>query len=540
MKTPSRRGLATLATGALVAGLAVTVTAPAQAASSTDPSAARASAQWLVGNLNADSLVESHTEWEGQVFSGPSYGTSVDLAEGLARVGGHQATVSRITDSVVAGLAAYTTYEDAFYSGSAAKALALLVSQGRSASAAGGIDLRGQVESSVVTTTGATLGRLQDSDPTPDQYWSDYANTIGQAYAARALTQVGSPLAGDVTDYLLDQQCSAGFFRLYFPAAGAPDQTCDGASPAEPAAQSPDTTAIAVIQLAELAKTDADVKAARTRAVAWLKKQQKTDGSFVDPVNGANANTTGLAGWALVEAGEQAAAGRAAAWLRARQVVAACAPSKLAGEHGAIAYDDQGWKDGVQYGIADKLDRSQWVIADVQALPALLAAPAATKKDAVVLPKFAKAGKKVTATVQGLAEGERACVSGAAGSKELTGTGKGAKVAIAQAKAGKRKVTLRTAAGTVSDTVHVLGKKKLKVKAAKTARPGARKTVTVKGLAAGEKVTLKVRGKKVASGKATKKGTFKRTVKVGKRGTAKVTVTGQYANRKGAAKIRVR
>ena len=199
-----------------------------------------------------------------------------------------------------------------------------------------------------------------------------------------------------------------------------------------------------------------------------------------------------------------------------------------------------GWKDGVQYGISDELDRSQWVIADVQALPALTWAPAAAKKDAVVLPKFAKAGKKVTATVKGLAAGERACVTGSAGAKDLVGTGKDAHVAIAKAKAGKRKVALRTATGTVSDTVRVLGKKKLTVKVAKSARAGSKKVVTVKGLAAGEKVTLKVRGKKVATGKASKKGTFKRKVKVGKRGSAKVTVTGQYATRKGAAKIRVR
>ena len=535
MQTHLRRGLAALATGALVSGLAVAVSTPSQAAPATDPAPARAAAAWLTSNLNSDSLVESHTEWEGQVFSGPSYGTSVDLAEGLARIPGQSATVSRITDAVAKNLAAYTTYEDAFYSGSAAKALALLASQGR-----GTTQLRADVEKSVVTTAGPARGRLQDSDPTPDQYWTDYANSIGQAYAARALTQLGSPLAGTVVDYLLAQQCSAGFFRLYFPAVGTADQTCDGASPAEPAAQSADTTAIAIIQMAPLAAGDVEVRAALTRAVAWLKTQQKADGSFVDPVNGANTNTTGLAGWALGEAGEVEAAGRAATWLRERQVVGACAPSRLAGEHGAVAYDDQGWKDGVQYGITDKLDRSQWVIADVQALPALTWAPAATKKDAVVLPKFARAGKKVTATVQGLAPGERACVSGSAGAKDLVGTGKDVKVAITRAKAGKRTVSLRTATGKVSDTVRVLGQKRLAVKVAKSARAGSKKVVTVKGLAAGEKVTLKVRGKKVATGKASKKGTFKRKVKVGKRGSAKVTVTGQYATRKGAAKIRVR
>lgn len=535
MQTSLRRGLAAIATSALALG-ALSITAPAQAATVTDPAPARATAAWLVKNLNADGLVESYSEWEGTVFSGPSYGTSVDLAEGLAQVGGQQASLDKAVASIEKNLAEYVGKDGETYSGSLAKAVALLHSQGRDVTAPAA-RLAG-----TVTAAGPAAGRLADTS----QY-GDYANTIGQAYAARALTALGSPQAEAVTDFLLAQQCDAGFFRLYFNTdKTSAAQSCDTAPTPEAVDQSADTTALVIIQTTELAKTDPEVRAARAEAAAWLAAQQKADGSFVDPVNGANANTTGLAGWALAAAGQSDAAARAAVWLRGLQVAASCAPGKLAGENGAVAYNAQSWTDGLEWGITDKLDRSQWVIADVQALPALLAAPANTTKDAVVLPTFAKAGSNVTAVVKGIAAGERVCATGSAGTKDLLGTGKDLKVTLAKAKSGTRTITLKTASGSVKDSVKVLGKKKLTVKAAKSAKRGSKKTVTIKGLAAGEKITVKVKigkakTKTLKVAKAGKKGTYALKIKVGtKRGTVKVAAYGQYSNRKGSAKVTVK
>lgn len=533
-------------TAALVASTALVVTAlssaPVQAAPSSDPTPAALSAGWLVGNLK-NGLIETASQYppgEGEIYSGPSYGTSVDLALGLSALGGHDTTVAEITDAVAASVEAYTGSGGEIYSGSAAKALTLAVSQGRDLENFGGIDLLGRVEGRVATD-GPSTGRLSDAS----QY-GDYANSIGQAFAAGALTAAGSPLADEVTDFLLAQQCDAGFFRLYFDAdPGSAAQSCDAASPAEPAEQGSDTTALVVLQLAPFADSDPEVQAALDEAATWLAAQQRADGAFVDPQTGANANTTGLAGWALGALGRDAEAAKAATWLRARQVVDVCAPGLLKGEQGAVAFNDQAWDEGVQYGIADPLDRTQWLIADVQALPALAYAPASTSAEgaSLRLPRFAKAGTKVTVTVGGLAPGERACLTGLGATRQLVGSGDALRVSV-PLKAGTFRPTLRTATTQVQQAggLTVLGKKKLTVAVAKKqVKRNARVKVTVRGLVAGEKVTVKVRGRKVASGTASARGVLTRKVTVGKaRGVAKITVRGHYATRTGAATVRVR
>ena len=112
-----------------------------------------------------------------------------------------------------------------------------------------------------------------------------------------------------------------------------PEQGC--VTGAADSASDLDTTAIAVINL--LATPDASpsaIAAARSGA-SWLETQQSADGSFGA---GSNANTTGLAGWALGEAGKASAAKAAAGWLRGVQVadLAPCVTT-LSAENGAVA-----------------------------------------------------------------------------------------------------------------------------------------------------------------------------------------------------------
>ena len=66
-------------------------------------------------------------------------------------------------------------------------------------------------------------------------------------------------------------------------------------------------------------------------------------------------------------------------------------------------------------------------------------------------------------------------------------------------------------------------------------------TVTVSGLAAGEKVSVRYRGKVVRSGTATSTGVFVRSIPVGRTlGSAAITAAGQFpAIRKGATRIKV-
>ena len=148
-------------------------------------------------------------------------------------------------------------------------------------------------------------------------------------------------------------------------------------TPASPPSRRPTPPRWSFLQLAGLAEED-EVADALDAAGQWLLAQQAEDGSFLDPENGANANTTGLAGWALLELGEDEAAARAADWLRDLQVVESDAETdaKLAGETGAIAYDEASLEQARQLGLTDPLDRSPWVVAGVQAFPLLAAAPA--------------------------------------------------------------------------------------------------------------------------------------------------------------------
>ncbi|WP_122817015.1 prenyltransferase/squalene oxidase repeat-containing protein [Nocardioides pantholopis] len=545
MSTPRRRRSGALLAGGVLVASGLTLagpSAPATAATS-DPRSAALSARWLVGEIQADGLLHTTSEYAGERYEGPSYGGSIDAANALRAVGGHQATVARITDAIGASIAAYAapTATDV-YSGSAAKALALLVDEGRTPpTVRGGTDLLELVEGTVSTEPGLA-GRLQDAyDPT-SEWAADYANTIGQAFAARALTQTGSGLADEVTGYLLDQQCGAGFFRLYFAEKTAADQTCDGADPALPTDQAADTTALVALQLADLAGNDAEIAGALDRAEAWLLAQQRPDGSFADPQNGVNANTTGLAGWALDVLGADAAATRAATWLRARQLAGECEPG-LAREAGAVAYDDAGISAARTYGLADPLDRTPWVGATVQALPALLAAPAPTAARSIAAPRgYVRAGSRQVLTVRGLAAGERACVTGA-GRVAVLGSGAAAKVRVT-VPGGTRNRTVRvsTADGSATTAVQALGRKRLQVALrVRAVRPGGRQVVTVRGLAPRESVRVALRGRVVAKGRATRAGTFRDATRVGaRRGAVKVRVTGQFAHRSATTSFRVR
>src|SRR5690606_14210856 len=157
-------------------------------------------------------------------------------------------------------------------------------------------------------------------------------------------------------------------------------------------------------------------------ATEWLLDQQQDDGGFVDPFLGANANTTGLAGWTLHAATEPAVASRASLWLRRLQVGAAC-DAALGPETGAIAYNADAFADARGNGIGAR-DRAQWIFVAVQALPGLIEAPAAVSELGITgLPRFVKAGKTIPVTLTGVAPGEQVCLTGGGRPYEFTGPG---------------------------------------------------------------------------------------------------------------------
>lgn len=365
MNTLLRRTSA-LAAATLVAG-ALTFpagTAHAAATSKRDPHLASGAA-WLSAQLTAGT-------W-GSTYNGtfyPDMGAVIDTGYAALRAG-RPAIAAKAADmlAVPANADSYVGTAPQHYAGPTAKALAFQQLMGRPTTLATH-HLLTDLESMVTAT-----GRIQDASA-----FGDYANTIGQAFSAEALHRVGSSKAASATRFLLTQQCKGGWFRLYFtnitPAATTadpyPNQVQDDTACDADAKATPDTdvTAYAILNLLDQRSTPA-VGAALAKAVAWLKSDQKADGSFGGGVatEAPNSDSTGLAGWALGAAGAKKAAAKAATWVYRHQL-------RTGPDTGAIAYDDTALKAVTSHGI-DNSALGQWRLATAQALPSLAYLPAA-------------------------------------------------------------------------------------------------------------------------------------------------------------------
>ena len=537
-----RRGVVVAALLTLSPALTTPTASAAPAEPASDPSAAAVGGGWLAGQLS-DGLLEGPF--------GPDYGLTIDAALGLDAAGGREASVQTIASAMAARVGQYVaygyTYEGVDYSGevagATAKALTLAQTADRDPATFGGVDLVQRLDSLVSTDSG-TAGRIFDTAQGDPDY--AYANTIGQAFAARGLTAAGSARAEDATAFLLQQQCSAGFFRLSFAAPGAEDQSCDGGVADGDSPADPDVTSLAVIQLADQAAEPA-VATALGRAEAWLLAQQRADGSFGGgpSTEAPNSNSTGLAGWALGLRGHTTEAARAALWVRGLQAsdLAPCTTG-LTGETGAIAYDAAAFETGGTEGITEA-SADQWRRASAQALPVLHWAPAAGAAYALTGPAgFVRARSTVSLKVTGLARAADACLSAATGRQALTGTGGTLRRDVRMpAGTARRAVTLKSPAGTDRVTLRVLGRLDIPLRVSdRTPRRGTRQYVVARGLAAGEKVTVRYRGAVVARGKASPTGRFRGSFRAGPTaGKRTVKVVGQFpAIRNGAARLRVR
>lgn len=439
-----RRSAAALATASLVvAGLGFT-TAPANAHPAGDR-ATNAGATWLTGQLT-NGLVHNDQ------FGGfDDYGLSADFALALKAVGGHDAAVTTIADAVAPNVTSWYDSFGTIYTGSAAKAAVLAQTAGKNATNFGGQNLQTVVEDRVATAA-PIVGRVQNTGETdfqPPFGPVDSLNVISQSFAARALTTLGSAKAGDVTTFLLDQQCTEGFFRATLTSdKTATEQGCvAGDTP------SVDTTALSVINLLDTAGASDAAKAAAASAAAWLKTQQAADGSFsAGATEGYNANSTGLAGWALAKAGDTASATKAAGWLRGVQIadLAPCTTT-LAAENGAVAYKPDTLATTRTTGSIAAGQRDQFRRATAQALPALASVPAGTGPLAVSAPATAVEKSTVTVTVAGLGAGEAGCVTLGSVAKPVTGTGANVTVSFdLPAGASAHTFTLTTLAGAQS------------------------------------------------------------------------------------------
>ncbi len=418
-----RRSAAVLATASLVvAGLGFTAT-PANAHPTGDR-AVTAGADWLTGQLT-NGIVVGQYEDKGKTVKFDDQGLSADFAFALKAVGGRDATVTRIADAVATDVAKWYDSFGTIYTGSAAKAMALVQVAGRDATNFGGKNLQAVVEDRVATSA-PIVGRVQN---TGESDWqtslpTDSLNVISQSWASRALTTAGSAKASDVTGFLLTQQCTEGFFRatLTVDKTSAAQGCSTGAADSAP---SVDTTALTVINLLDTPGVSVEAKAAAAKGAAWLKSQQAADGSFsAGATEGVNANSTGLAGWALTKAGETAAATKAAGWLRGVQIadLAPCTTT-LAADNGGLAYKPSTLAAARTAGKITPAQRDQFRRATAQALPALASLPASSAPLAISAPATAVEGRAVTVTVAGLGAGEAGCVTFGTVAKSVTGTG---------------------------------------------------------------------------------------------------------------------
>lgn len=512
-------------------------TPAAAAPADTDARPATIGAAWLAGQLEAGLMYNP-------TFGGfDDYGLSIDAAFALAAVGGQEAAVEAVTDAIATNVNSYTTNADYggpddVNAGPSAKALSLATEQGRDVRDFGGVDLLARVESTVLTDP-ATSGRIKDISA-----WGDYANVIGQGFAARSLHAAGSGLADEVTGFLLDQQCAAGFFRLGFSPEGAADQTCDGDPDATP---DPDATALSVLALLDQRGTP-EVGDAIGAATDWLLDRQRRSGALGGgtATEAANTNSTGLAGWVFGEVGADEAATRAAAWVRSHQADdARGCPTALRRHTGAVGYDRTGLAGGRSEGITDD-SSDQWRRATSQALPALAWAPAATGARLTGPDGYLRGGSSPRLLVTGAAPGSSLCVGRGEQARALHANRNGnAAVRVPMPRWTRTAaVPARTGAGTL-DVVQldVLGPLTIEPRTARArVARGGTQTVRVAGLAPGEQVTVRYRGEVVRRRTADADGVARAGFRVGRvPGKAGVTVLGEFPRtRRGTAEFRVR
>lgn len=350
MKSLLHRSVVALAAGALIA---TSITGTAQAAPDDN------GGSWLTRQLT-NGLVHNSN------FGGfDDYGLTADVAFALKYIGGQGDSVREIRTALAQHVDEWTTYGGEVYAGSTAKAVVLAETTGADPRAFGGVNLVTRLNRRV-SMTAPTVGRIQDKSAT------DYANVIGQALAARGLSVAHSGRADEVVRFLLKQQCSAGYFRLDFAPKARQNQTCDGARSISEKAPDTDVTAIAVLSLKAVPHKTQAVRSAIADAIAWLKRRQHDNGSFGGgpTTQASNANSTGIAGWALGELGACHAAQDAARWVKNLQVSGDLSGTPLAGERGAIAYDRAALEAAQANGIGDA-ERDQWRRATSQAAPAL-------------------------------------------------------------------------------------------------------------------------------------------------------------------------
>ncbi|MFI6586312.1 peptidase [Embleya sp. NPDC050493] len=335
--TRSGRKISALFGGLLLAAATAVVPATADAAAPApaDQSATasilagnrtRAAAGWLAGQLVDGERFE--TTFDGVTY--PDQGLTIDAilafaAAGVADQSGAKATTWLARPEILSGYIGDGTTNA--YAGATAKLLLAAEVRGANPSNFGGVDLPTRLRSLQESS-----GRFTDTSP-----WGDYSNTFSQSLALLALdrTPAGAPTAA--VDFLAGAHCADGGFPLNFGLA-----TCTSDA---------DSTAMSVQALVATGRQQE-----ATAGLNWLAAHQLSDGGFGTPgATTSNANSTGLAGQALLSSWRVVPGLTARHFLIQRQVGCSATPAT----RGAIAYDATGF------------DPSTATRATAQAIPGL-------------------------------------------------------------------------------------------------------------------------------------------------------------------------
>lgn len=349
----SRRRLINLT----VAGLAVaglTLSGPGAAAAADPHPRAASGATWLKKQLDQQLPFE---QW-----GSPSWGPTLDAYYAFDELEVRAGQRTLLLDTLEEDVESYINYNGDI-AGAIAKTLAAVQADGRDEATYAEGDLLERLEAQI-EPSGPEEGRVHEYYDDGETV-TDYSNSLDQAWAVRALAGADSTHEERAVEFLLDQQCSDGWFRE----AMSTSDPCTGTP-------SVDTTALAVLSLGEAQADGVDldpavIGSALDAAGRWLVSAQRRNGGF-DGVSGVSSDSTGLAARALLQLGRARRADDAAEWVKKRQVtrVMARRTALKRSDVGAIAPTTMALRKAKRRGISAD-SRISWRLATAQAAPGL-------------------------------------------------------------------------------------------------------------------------------------------------------------------------
>lgn len=344
MTTALRRSLGAVAGAALV----FSVTAFAADAEPTPHGKEMYEAtHWLAGQLATAAYVaafdKAHPDKQGVLVENTlageagatDWGVTIDALLAFRSTGTEPEAVGKIAATLPAHADAVVGPAGKRSAGAIAKALVAADKP----TEFGGVDLIEELGKLMVSNPGS-------EEPTLDGKYGEASTNSDQALAIIGLVKANVVPPARVLDFLRNQQCTDGGFRL-----GGDDKPTCGPDEHSDAA----TTALAMQAFHEAFKLDDLGKPAE-----YLGKARDASGGFKDTTD-LSAVVTGLAGQALWVTGNAVIAEPAADWVASMQVTKDA--TKLSGDLGAIALNKAAFDDGVtnaQDGKITATARAKW------------------------------------------------------------------------------------------------------------------------------------------------------------------------------------